>query len=108
SPPHSGPRPAFLGLHTLLRRLSGARSLPRLDLGVRLRGWCGDLGHPVSPFVSLVCYRPTSRISPAPHGHAHDADPARWTPNRKPPPPSPPLADLPCAAAIPKPICAAR
>src|SRR5690606_21355547 len=43
-----------------------------------------------------------------PHGHAHDADPARWAPNRKPHPPSPPLAGLPCAAAIPKPICAAR
>src|SRR5690606_2558584 len=39
SPPHSGPRPEFFGLHTLLRRLSGARSLPRLDLGLRLRGW---------------------------------------------------------------------
>src|SRR5690606_38411806 len=50
SPPHSGPRPEFFGLHTLLRRLSGARSLPRLDLGLRLRGWCGDwYGHPVSP-----------------------------------------------------------
>src|SRR5690606_13279994 len=62
SPPHSGPRPEFFGLHTLLQRLSGARSLPRLDLRRSARGWCGDLGHPVSPFVSLVCHRPTSRL----------------------------------------------
>src|SRR5690606_11104716 len=56
TPPHSGPRPEFFGLHTLLRRLSGARSLPRLDLGLRLRGWCGDLGHPVSPSNSAVAF----------------------------------------------------
>src|SRR5690606_40831838 len=32
----------------------------------------------------------TPRIKSAPHGHAHDADPARWAPNREPHPPSPP------------------
>src|SRR5690606_30823399 len=44
-----------------------------------------------------------------PHGHAHDAVPAHWEPNRKPHPPSPPRARqtaLP-AAGVPAPPRAA-